>query len=178
MVLQIPRDEEGEPLYEDFICKACSMVCYFLLLYPSTIWAVGGQTDASVTTSKDKAVLEDITHGGGSTKPDSDTGPHPPPNRDDLADDGSAKSIIGESSQKDNNSSQCTSHANSSVICVLEVDAVVVVPSSDAKPIFISKKWRDALCRCQKCLYMYRQKNISTCLTRGLYCRVREKGKT
>ncbi|GLT90769.1 hypothetical protein SLE2022_086870 [Rubroshorea leprosula] len=161
---EIPRDEEGEPLYEDFICKTCAVVCSFLMLYPSTIWAVGGQTAAPITTGKDKAVLEDTSQDSGFTKPDG----VPSLKRNDLAADGysefvpgSAKTVIGESSQKHNSPSQCTNHASSSVSCVLGVDPVAAASSSDARPLFLSKNWRDKLCRCQKCLDMYKQKNIS-----------------
>ncbi|CAA6671560.1 unnamed protein product [Spirodela intermedia] len=36
---EVPRDEEGEPLYDEFICQNCSVPCSFLNLYPASIWA-------------------------------------------------------------------------------------------------------------------------------------------
>ncbi|KAL0324197.1 UNVERIFIED_CONTAM: putative E3 ubiquitin-protein ligase UBR7 [Sesamum calycinum] len=50
---KIPRDESGEPLYEDFICQGCAVVCSFLTYYPQTI----SSPDPS-SSSKEKAVLE------------------------------------------------------------------------------------------------------------------------
>ncbi|KAK6158385.1 hypothetical protein DH2020_005699 [Rehmannia glutinosa] len=50
---KIPRDESGEPLYEDFICQRCAMVCSFLSYYPQTI-----STPDLSSSGKEKAVLE------------------------------------------------------------------------------------------------------------------------
>lgn len=47
---QVPRDEKGEPLYDDFICGTCSAVCSFLILYPKSIW-VAEKKPAIVSTS-------------------------------------------------------------------------------------------------------------------------------
>eukprot|EP01018_Ginkgo_biloba_P023085 Gb_07681 [translate_table: standard] len=44
---QIPRDEEGEPVYEDFVCQGCALRCSFLSLYQEmslTPSALGGAT--------------------------------------------------------------------------------------------------------------------------------------
>ncbi|KAK9094128.1 hypothetical protein Scep_025597 [Stephania cephalantha] len=45
---EIPRDEEGEPIYEDFICQSCANLCSFLTLYPPFILVTAKQCDASV----------------------------------------------------------------------------------------------------------------------------------
>ncbi|KAL3652775.1 hypothetical protein CASFOL_002456 [Castilleja foliolosa] len=50
---KIPKDEGGEPLYEDFICQGCATVCSFLIYYPQTILA----SDIS-SCEKGKTVLE------------------------------------------------------------------------------------------------------------------------
>ncbi|KAG6408082.1 hypothetical protein SASPL_131085 [Salvia splendens] len=52
---KIPRDEEGEPLYEDFICQGCSVICSFLTCYPQIISA----SDPS-DTGKEKAVENSV----------------------------------------------------------------------------------------------------------------------
>ncbi|XVF12967.1 hypothetical protein REPUB_Repub08aG0166200 [Reevesia pubescens] len=163
---EIPRDEEGEPLYEDFICKACSAVCSFLTLYPKTIWAAGGQPVAPVTTNKDKSVVEDIpSDGAGKLENDacSDCS-----QKDNLVADANCESVsdgkkffIGESSQNDDSSSLSRSIASSHATCILGVDWMAASLISESKPLFLSKNWRDALCRCDKCLDMYKQKHIS-----------------
>uniref|UniRef100_A0A0E0E2I1 Uncharacterized protein n=1 Tax=Oryza meridionalis TaxID=40149 RepID=A0A0E0E2I1_9ORYZ len=53
----IPRDEEGEPLYEDFICPKCSPQCYFLKLYPDTIWASNKQSSAPQAETTNSTVM-------------------------------------------------------------------------------------------------------------------------
>ncbi|XVE64687.1 hypothetical protein DITRI_Ditri07aG0121100 [Diplodiscus trichospermus] len=164
----IPRDEEGEPLYEDFICKACSAVCSFLTLYPRTIWAAGRQSVAPLTTSKDKSMVEDV--------PSTDDGPGKLENdacadsaqKDNLVAGANCKSVsndnkfvIGESSQTGDSTSMSRSIASSHAACILGVDAKAASHVSESKPLFLSKNWRDGLCRCDKCLDMYKQKHIS-----------------
>ncbi|KAH7550133.1 hypothetical protein JRO89_XS13G0140600 [Xanthoceras sorbifolium] len=102
---EIPRDEEGVPQYEDFMCKACSAVCSFLTLYPQTIWAAGVQCNAAANTNKDKDVLEDISSACGSGKLENATSSHSSPTKDCVTADANSGSlsdgkehIIGESS--------------------------------------------------------------------------------
>ncbi|EEF51349.1 putative E3 ubiquitin-protein ligase UBR7 [Ricinus communis] len=164
---EIPRDEEGEPLYEDFICKTCSATCSFLTLYPQTIWAAGGQSgDVTANTSKDKNVLEDIPSACGSGKLENDACSHG--SGEDImanANCGSISvaktSLIGESSEKNIDSNQSTKDANLQTPCVLGVDTVATFPVLESKPLFLAKNWRDTLCRCDKCLDMYSQNHAS-----------------
>ncbi|OIW11115.1 hypothetical protein TanjilG_22922 [Lupinus angustifolius] len=160
---EIPRDDEGEPLYEDFICKACSEVCFFLKLYPEVIWASGKQPDATVEVSKNKGVLEDMPPVGDASSSSS----HNSPKTDD------AKAIISESisggkdmlqggncdSSKD--LSQCTSSTNMHVNCLLGVNIVAASPVLNSKPMFLSKNWRDTLCKCNNCVEFYKLKRIA-----------------
>ncbi|KAK8549768.1 hypothetical protein V6N13_073543 [Hibiscus sabdariffa] len=125
---EIPRDEEGEPLYEDFICKACSAVCSFLTLYPKTIWAAGRQPVAGT-------------------------------NGEAASDE--KKSIVGEGSESNAGSSLSGSIASSHATCVLAIDWMAASLDSESRPVFLSKNWRDALCKCDNCLDMYKQKHIS-----------------
>ncbi|XP_022761278.1 putative E3 ubiquitin-protein ligase UBR7 isoform X2 [Durio zibethinus] len=165
---EIPRDDEGEPLYEDFICKACSVVCSFLTIYPKTIWAAGGQPVAPVITSKDKSVVEDIPpkdDGAGKLENYSCTDYS---QKDNLVADADCESVfddkkfvIGESSRNDDSSSVSRSTASSRGTCILGVDWMDASFISESKPLFLSKNWRDSLCRCDKCLDMYKQKHIS-----------------
>jgi E3 ubiquitin-protein ligase UBR7 len=167
LVLQIPRDEEGEPLYEDFICKTCSTVCSFLTLYPKTIQAAGGKGDATYSNAKDKDVLEDVPTACGSGKLENDICANNSSEKDNAT--AGKASAAGESSWKNsgsNDSNQCTKDTNLHTTCVLGVDVEVTSPVSEGKPLFLSKNWRDILCRCEKCLDMYNQKHIRYLLDR------------
>ncbi|XP_039036412.1 putative E3 ubiquitin-protein ligase UBR7 [Hibiscus syriacus] len=161
---EIPRDEEGEPLYEDFICKACSVVCSFLTLYPKTIWAAGRQP---VAANKNKVVVEDILSKDEDGKLDNDScsdavqKDHLVAGANDEAASDEKKSIVGEGSESNASSSLSGSIASSIPTCVLVVDWMAASLDSESKPLFLSKNWRDALCRCDKCLDMYKQKHIS-----------------
>ncbi|XP_061982765.1 uncharacterized protein LOC133702424 [Populus nigra] len=164
---EIPRDEEGEPLYEDFICKTCSTVCSFLTLYPKAIWAAGGKGDATYSNAKDKDVLEDVPTACGSGKLENDICANNSSEKDNAT--AGKASAVGESSWKNsgsNDSNQCTKDTNLHTTCVLGVDVEVTSPISEGKPLFLSKNWRDILCRCEKCLDMYNQKHISYLLDR------------
>ncbi|XP_011022502.1 PREDICTED: putative E3 ubiquitin-protein ligase UBR7 [Populus euphratica] len=164
---EIPRDEEGEPLYEDFICKTCSAVCSFLTLYPKTIRAAGGKGDATYSNAKDKDVLEDVPTACGSGNLENDICANNSSEKDNAT-SGKA-SAVGESSWKNsgsNDSNQCTKDPNLHTTCVLGVNVEVISPVSEGKPLFLSKNWRDILCRCEKCLDMYNQKHISYLLDR------------
>ncbi|XWS48799.1 hypothetical protein CRYUN_Cryun13aG0107700 [Craigia yunnanensis] len=165
---EIPRDEEGEPLYEDFICKACSAVCSFLTLYPKTIWAAGGQPVAPVIISKDKSVVEDILPKDDVAGKLENDACFDSFQKDNLVADGNFESVsddkkfvIGESSLNDDSSSLSRSIASSHATCILAVDWMAASLVSESKPLFLSKNWRDALCRCDKCLDMYKQSHIS-----------------
>ncbi|KAL9386930.1 hypothetical protein Peur_020054 [Populus x canadensis] len=164
---EIPRDEEGEPLYEDFICKTCSTVCSFLTLYPKAIWAAGGKGDATYSNAKDKDVLEDVPTACGSGKLENDICANNSSEKDNAT--AGKASAVGESSWKNsgsNDSNQCTKDTNLHTTCVLGVDVEVTSPISEGKPLFLSKNWRDILCRCEKCLDMYNKKHISYLLDR------------
>ncbi|KAJ9148067.1 hypothetical protein P3X46_030162 [Hevea brasiliensis] len=165
---EIPRDEEGEPLYEDFICKTCSTICSFLTLYPQTRWAAGRQRgDAIVNNVKDKNGLEDISSACGSGKLENDACSQVSGEDNAVADANSDSvpvaeaSVIGESSEKNIGSNQNTKDGNRQTTCVLGVDTVSTLPVLENKSLFLSKNWRDILCRCERCLDMYNQKHIS-----------------
>ncbi|KAK3016055.1 hypothetical protein RJ639_007542 [Escallonia herrerae] len=126
---KVPRDEEGEPLYEDFICQACSVACPFLTLYPETIWAAVKQPESVNTRKGDVEIAPSANSESVST--------------------GKAM-LLGENSG-----------AGSSTTCILQVDLVAAPPSLEkSKPMFLSKNWREALCRCEKCEQFYTEKRV------------------
>lgn len=166
---KIPRDEEGEPLYEDFICQICSGVFSFLTLYPKSIWAAVRQHDTAVNNNKEKNVLEDPPSACvSSQKLENDPYYHNsgldhaihnnvsenvPAGKDTLLDD--AKKTEGSSQIIQAASPSCSA-------CVVGVDLLIAPPVSDGrKPMFLSKNWRDILCRCEKCVDFYTQKHIN-----------------
>ncbi|KAK4747925.1 hypothetical protein SAY87_014511 [Trapa incisa] len=142
---EIPRDEEGEPLYDEFICQACSAVCSFLNFYPPVILSNKEQCDP--TPSKNKEV-EEMTL---IKRMDEKEG---------LADNIHKKDDIATRSD----SSQCIQKGNdivSQTTCVIGTNTLDNPPVKESKPIFLSKNWRDALCGCEKCVNMYNEKGIS-----------------
>lgn len=163
--MQIPRDEEGEPLYEEFICQACSAVCSFLKLYPPMIFSSKKQGDSTQSKNKD---VEEMPLAGGSAKivkegltdgiheKDNATGSntsHLVCNENGSSTGEASVTGMGLNDQAKDNVSWTT--------CALGTDTLDDTRVDESKPIFLSKNWRDALCRCEKCMDMYNQKGIS-----------------
>ncbi|KQK18096.1 putative E3 ubiquitin-protein ligase UBR7 [Brachypodium distachyon] len=154
-IVKMPRDEEGEPLYEDFICHKCSPICYFLKLYPETIWASSKQSSASQAFTADSNGLEEDSADQADTEKNENgarvdhLSVEKPSVEDNCAEDIAApeKSILGD---------------NSGGNCKLGMD--VDRTSADlekAMPFFMSKGWRDILCRCGTCTKVYAQRGIA-----------------
>lgn len=258
---QIPRDEEGEPTYEEFICQDCALTFSFLKLYPSSIWATLRQKnpvistdevslkqhDSSVQThfetengngaecmmeclskhAQSKVVAtEDSLHGentsGLSSEKASDIAPcsksilglttdivpssesilgrtpviapssesilgqtpDVAPSSEsflgqtpDIAP--SSESILGQTSDIAH-SSECIPGKETDISpssecilgeppvlaatsdCILGTDInTMSIDMGERKPLFLSKKWRDLLCRCKTCSDFYKQKDIN-----------------
>ncbi|CAI0408690.1 unnamed protein product, partial [Linum tenue] len=168
-VNEIPRDSDGEPLYEDFICKTCSVVCSFLTLYPQAIRASECQAGVSTSnTSKDKGVmeshptlcangkLENSVYSGSSGN---DVVLSTSPNHVAIEKGSSSNGTL-----EKNNCSDACAEEDSTVhtACALGSGSMASPPAtSEIKPFFLAKSWRESLCRCENCLEMYKQKHIS-----------------
>lgn len=152
---EIPRDEEGEPIYEDMICQNCSAICSFLNLYPKTIWATSTKDD-STACAKEKGIAEVTESGAESSNLGNDTC------LTDLAKNNGDVKLEGVSSvQKDLCLNKCSQDAGSSVSCLLGLDVGKETPVLEkSKAMFLGKSWRDALCRCDRCLSFYNQKCV------------------
>ncbi|KAJ6830078.1 putative E3 ubiquitin-protein ligase UBR7 [Iris pallida] len=170
-VEEIPRDDEGEPLYEEFICQDCALVCSFLKFYPSSVWATSRQNNLPVVNSKEEIGLEhgisSCTYSG---KMENDyhvaendincSATHSEPdvihNEKELLDGPMTAKRLDLEKQE-----VCLRDTTSSVQCILGVDVNAASLVLDKKkPMFLSKKWRDLLCRCRTCIEFYTQKGI------------------
>ncbi|KAF5938540.1 hypothetical protein HYC85_022799 [Camellia sinensis] len=153
--------------------EVCSAVCSFLTLYPQTIWAAIRQHETTKVTptnaTKDKGVLEDApTPCGSSEKLDNRISSSESPKVNCPVTVASSETVsvgkdllVGENSDKSTDSNQCIQGAGPSTQCVVRVDLVVSPPLVEkSKPMFLSKNWRDVLCRCEKCGNFYTQKGI------------------
>lgn len=165
---EVPRDDEGEPLYEDFICQLCSVVCSFLALYPQTIWVAVKQPDAVNTTEERDLVEKALSAGESSVGLKNGSCSLDPLKIECTSTDANSKSgsvekvmFIGESSEVNMQLTQCVQGVGSSSTCVVGVDLLSAPPLlKKGKPMFLSKNWRDVLCNCEKCAEFYTQKGI------------------
>ncbi|PIA49016.1 hypothetical protein AQUCO_01300101v1 [Aquilegia coerulea] len=166
---EIPRDEEGEPTYEDFICQACANTCSFLMLYPPTIWAPVRQCGPSLNSGKEENVSAG-THSAcaSSSKLENCIVSLDTPNMDSVTDaapetvkDGKVVSFEGEY-VTNMGLRECNQSTRSCSTCSLGVD-LRVTPTilEKSKPMFLAKNWRGLLCRCEMCLEVYTQRSVS-----------------
>ena len=129
---------------------------------------MGKQPDATVKVSKDKGVLEDKPSTCESEKPMGDTSSNNCPKIDDAKATFDSESISGGKSRLqggncDDNMAlnRCIESSNMHVDCLLGVNIVAASPVLHGKPMFLSKNWRDGLCKCNNCLEFYNQKRIA-----------------
>ncbi|WOK93835.1 E3 ubiquitin-protein ligase [Canna indica] len=166
---EIPRDEDGEPTYEDFICKDCATTCSFLKLYSGSIWAVPKQKNAPSISNTSGNVVDN-----GST-----CYPEKIENNISLSENpGNCSNaamkletvftqndfICDEGVEKNKNledSKASHKEEGSSAICILGVDINLSCARLEKmEPMFLSKKWRELLCKCRTCSEFYACKGI------------------
>lgn len=157
---QVPRDEEGEPIYEEFICQGCASVCSFLMLYPPTVFASVPQKTAT-SSLKEKEVAENVpplsseeTNNASSSQDTLMTNV----SKEELL---LGKGIHEENDGKTTTMNHCNGVAGSSEKCVLGLNlSEAVAKLEKSKPMFLCKNWREVLCRCQNCVDFYNQKGV------------------
>ncbi|OEL19956.1 putative E3 ubiquitin-protein ligase UBR7 [Dichanthelium oligosanthes] len=158
---EIPRDEEGEPLYEDFICHKCSPVCYFLKLYPDTIWASVKQNLASQTGPSESTVMEGPSDHANIEK--HENGAHVDHMGGEKASMENEKTFMENGSTKDiADPEKANLGSSSGNNCKLGTDLNTVSAVTEKNlPFFMSKGWRDTLCSCESCTNFYMQRGIA-----------------
>uniref|UniRef100_A0A0E0E2I2 Uncharacterized protein n=1 Tax=Oryza meridionalis TaxID=40149 RepID=A0A0E0E2I2_9ORYZ len=152
----IPRDEEGEPLYEDFICPKCSPQCYFLKLYPDTIWASNKQSSAPQAETTNSTVMNGNSSLGNIDKSE---------NGALINHLNCEKTSDNENCPKDSVAPEKASLDDSSDgKCKLGMNISSNTPSADSEnkmPFFMSKGWREVICRCETCTGFYAQQGVA-----------------
>lgn len=134
-------------MYEDFMCKECVTVCPFLAYYPQVISA----PDPS-SSGKEKAVLEidPPVMSSGKLENKNYSQASTPSNR-----------TISTEAITEIEATGSSEVSGSSTKCVIGIDLIANLPAVDkSKPMFLSRNWREVLCRCEKCVDFYVQKGI------------------
>lgn len=161
---QVPRDEEGEPIYEDFICQGCASVCSFLMLYPPVFASVPQKNATS--SMKEKEVAENVPLSSEETNNASSS------QETVMTSDSKGELLIGKGIHEENDGkttilNHCNGDAGPSQKCVLGLNlSEAVAKLEKSKPMFLCKNWREILCRCQNCVDFYNQKGVGYLLDR------------
>lgn len=154
---KIPRDEEGEPSYEDFICQECALTCSFLMHYPQT-----RQCDPPVVCNNN--VVENVSPACvSSRKFENGMLSSEKLHTDSEVKLNESDSLLVEQSEKAlvvRQDSASTDNISLGSDCILGVDLHVASLVLEKKPIFLCKNWRDHLCRCRTCVEFYAQRGI------------------
>lgn len=169
LFLQVPRDDRGEPQFEDLICEGCATVCSFLKLYPDSIFA-SVQQQTATNSSKDKEVVEDAPLTVGSSKElnNGSSSIETPVIDNSPKEDCNGKAVLhGENAATNTILNQCNKVAGPSTKCVVGLNLLEAPVSLEkSKSMFLSKDWREVLCRCPNCTEFYKQKDLAFLLDR------------
>lgn len=158
----VPRDENGEPQFEDLICQGCAAICSFLKLYPHSIYAPVQQHTAT-NSLKNKEVVEDASSTVGSSEElnDGSSSIETPVTEDSPKKDTTGKAA-GENVATNTILNQCNQIAGPSTKCVLGLNLLEApIRLEKSKPMFLSNDWREILCRCPNCTEFYKQKGLA-----------------
>ncbi|XP_020251424.1 putative E3 ubiquitin-protein ligase UBR7 [Asparagus officinalis] len=161
-VNEIPRDEEDEPLYDEYICQECSLNCSFLDLYPASVWATPKQKNDTAPSGKEENSLK------------TGKSPYACPEQNVINSSSihsehetaliEKDSVHGENMEKTSDLAIPEEHSldrASSLKCILGVDVNIKSHVLGKKmSMFLSKGWRDLLCRCRTCYEFYSGKGI------------------
>lgn len=181
--LQLPRDDEGEPTFEEIICQACVPRCSFLSKYPEVlIQPIADEHVECVEVKEIKAgaeeritdVHESERHVNGSCSQnikseiacESSNGGAVHACKADLerrepVPESSNEGNAGDGPCKpDHDMSEPASDANGDHCCALKEGASSAA-LEPGRPVFLSKSWRSQLCRCSSCLLMYTERRIN-----------------
>ncbi|KAK4365486.1 hypothetical protein RND71_016844 [Anisodus tanguticus] len=169
----VPRDEKGEPQFEDLICQGCATVCSFLNLYPRSIFAPV-QEQTATNSSKDKEVVEDApsTVGSSENLSNGSSSIETPVTDNSPNKDCNGKAVLlGENPATNTILNQCNQVAGPCTKCVLGLNLLEApIGLEKSKTVFLSKDWREVLCRCPNCTEFYKQKRLTFLIRGVLFC--------
>ncbi|CAN1743958.1 Putative E3 ubiquitin-protein ligase UBR7, partial [Linum perenne] len=136
-----------------------STVCSFLVLYPRTVHALRCQSGVPTSnTSKDKSVVESDPPRSVNGDVDNNVCSGSSGNCGTMTSPNHVLVEIGSSSNGNLEPKNCPSICAKA--CVLESEPAISPLNAESKPLFLAKDWREKLCRCEKCLELYKQKRI------------------
>ncbi|WMV47565.1 hypothetical protein MTR67_040950 [Solanum verrucosum] len=144
----VPRDDKGEPQFEDFICQGCATVCSFLKLYPDSIFAPV-QQQTTTNSSRDKEVVKDAPLTMGSSKELSNESSSVKTHITDNnpKEDCNGKDVLrGENAATNTLINQRNTVVGPSTKCVVGLNLLEApITLEKSKLMFLSKDWREDL---------------------------------
>lgn len=174
--LQFPRDEDGEPIFDELICKSCVPLCTFLSKYADIVISPSAVPDESADP------VEDVKPAG------IESGKHDHLESTKVSKaDGAQENGIASAHQGDSAVCEQLNEAKDGCLAKLQVNGSVndvnithEVANEDAanghlcdlqkgnstaiirpgEPVFLVKSWRSQLCRCPSCLRMYEERGL------------------
>ncbi|KAG5569035.1 hypothetical protein H5410_063945 [Solanum commersonii] len=155
----VPRDDKREPQFEDFICQWCVTGCSFLKLYLDSIFAPV-QQQTTTNFSRDKEVVEDapLTVGSSKELSNGSSSVETPITDNNPKEDCNEKAVLlGENTATNTLLNQRNTFAGPNTKCVVGLNLFEAPISLEkSKLMFLSKDWREDLCRCPNCTKFYK----------------------
>lgn len=158
--LQFPRDEEGEPTFDELICKSCVPQCPFLFKYPNFVVAPSAVPDASA----DHVEIVEQANGSGI-----ENGKREVPEENgilqvdsalqELSNETKEDSVIKQENQSTKNELVANEDAVYGHPCGMKNEGPTAI-IQPGQPLFLLRSWRTQLCRCPTCLRMYSERAV------------------
>ncbi|KAG6547870.1 hypothetical protein Mapa_010690 [Marchantia paleacea] len=184
--LQVPRDEDGEPTFDELICQSCVRRCSFLEEYPELIAPPVEVEDDEAPPSQESEALKvaDVsTAEAPPTQTSVNVKPYPNGLTLETALGGRPVPSIEENGKAEKLEVSSTNHVGESSgsggsVCKLKrtCEDESALTTSEEKPedttsvgpkvlesgqaVFLAKSWRTELCQCDACKAMYMAKGI------------------
>jgi E3 ubiquitin-protein ligase UBR7 len=181
IVLQYPKDEEGEPLYDELVCQACVPRCSFISQYPKALIPPSSVLD---DVSEDPVQAVEPVTSRGNTENNAAGLPYlngterenvtpivaqAEPSNAEISGECVVDCKLGTITEQKQTSTlhhlqKATSNGPS---CLSTLDEVAEGTKPEpVGPFFLSSGWRAQLCQCPHCLNMYEEKGVSFLLDR------------
>ncbi|CAK9261000.1 unnamed protein product [Sphagnum jensenii] len=179
-----PKDDEGEPMYDELICQACVPHCSFIFSYPEALIPPSSVIDDTAVepvqsvepvmptgyccagNNGNKVIAPSYLNG---TNQENGTtiAAQAEPSNAEIPGGGAVvcKLEMVTNHMRTSTLDHLQKATSNGLTCSSKTDVVAECPEP-VWPLFLSSSWRAKLCQCPQCLNMYKEKGVSFLLNR------------
>jgi E3 ubiquitin-protein ligase UBR7 len=161
IIFQVPRDDEGGPLFEELICQSCSSSLDFLSNYNEVLVPLAGTSKSykeDISIESNSKERTDFTHSIAST--DNCLASTAGSSKESS---GLASNLNSSSTERNGFHESATGSGLNLYHCKLKSreESCPTKRNGSARSLFLMRNWRLELCQCSNCCAMYSQKGVS-----------------